>query len=124
MPTPDGREWLSSTVISDRITDWLRENYGTIRGLNRGNLHRVVKEAFDSTNYQNELKINRLTEKVVTAINHAAFGPLTIPNTVDVNGEKILTPVGEIWALFRDIYTPEFLDQFDEEGNLIEPEEG
>ena len=124
MPAPDGREWMTSNAISDRITDLLRERYGTIRGLNRGNIHQVVKEAFESTDYTQEFKVLRLIEQVVEAINRGAFGPLTIPNSVNVDGEKILTPVGEVWSLFRDIYTVEFLNQFDEEGNPLEPEEG
>ena len=119
MPAPDGRAWLTSRAIADRITDLLRERFGTIQGLNRGNVQRVVKEAFEATEYTQEFKVLRLSEQVVMAINAGAFGPLTIPNTVNVDGEKILTPVGEIWSLFRDIYSPEFLDQFDEEGEPL-----
>ena len=119
MPAPDGREWLTSQIIADRITDALQERFGTIRGLNRGNVRKAVREAYERTGYTQEFKILRLLEKIKNAIDAAAFGPLTVPDTVDMDGEKVLTPVGEIWTLLRDVYTPEFLDQFDEEGEPI-----
>ena len=122
MPAPDGRGWLTSHAIADRITDLLRERYGTIQGLNRGNVQQVVKEAYEATGYTQEFKILRLIEKVKNAIDGGAFGPITIPNTVH-EGEKVLTPVGEIAMLLRDIYTPEFLEQFDEEGEPLPLEE-
>ena len=119
MPEPEEAAWLTSHAIADRITDLLRERYGTIQGLNRGNVQKVVREAYEATGYTREFKILRLVEKVKNAIDGGAFGPLTIPNTVNVGGEKIRTPVGEIASLLRDVYTPEFLDQFDEEGEPL-----
>lgn len=124
MPTPDGRSWLTSTEIASRITDLLQERYGTIAGLNRGGIQNVVKEAFELTNYHNELKIVRLAEKIKDAAQAGLFGPLYIPNTVDVNGEPIPTPVGVMASLLIDIYQEGFLDMHDEEGNPIEPPAG
>lgn len=79
----------------------------------------VMEDAFVELNFGMELKILRLTEKLKDAVLGGEFGPITVPNTVDVNGQQILTPVGEIGEIFRDIYLMEFLDLHDEEGNLL-----
>ena len=115
MPAPE-RAWLTSDSIADIITDLLRERFGEVQGMNRGQVQRVVREAYEATGYTYEFKILRLLEKVKDAIIAGAFGPLAIPNTLNADGEKILTPVGEIATLLRDCYTPEVLDQFDEDG--------
>ena len=126
MPDVLGREWLTSRQIAVRLGKALLEDERMPAQLRQYLLdHKavaldVLQDAFVSTEYHNEFKILRLTERVAMAMSQGVFGPLTIPNTVNVDGEKIRTPVGEIAALFRDIYTPEFLDQFDEEGNEVE----
>lgn len=127
MPAPDGREWLTSRQIAARLGKALLEDERIPQELREYLLaHKavaldVMEDAFVSTGYTQEFKILRLMEMVVMAVNRLEFGPLFIPNTVDVNGDKIPTPVGQLWALFRDIYTLEFLEQFDEEGNPLEP---
>lgn len=76
----------------------------------------VLEDAVKDFDLHFEFKILRLTEQLKDAARAGAFGPLWIPNTLDGNGAKIPTPVGEIVLLFNDIYSQEFLDQFDEEG--------
>jgi hypothetical protein len=87
----------------------------------------VLADAIEDFGLSYEFKILRLMEKLYwDMIRQGQFGPLFVPNTVDVNGQRILTPVGEIKQLMDDIYTPEFLDQFDEEGEPLDqdPVEG
>lgn len=122
MPTPDGREWLTSDKIADFVMEGMDRNLPpqAMAGQDRAAMKAAVVAGFQGTNYHYEFKILRLIEKVKDAIWGGAFGPLTIPNTVDAEGMKIPTPVGEVAMLLRDCYTPEFLDQFDEEGNPLE----
>jgi hypothetical protein len=68
-----------------------------------------------------ERKVLRLTERLRDMIQRGEFGPLSVPNTLDENGMPIPTPAGGIAMALADIYTPEFLDMFDEEGNLLAP---
>lgn len=125
MPTPDGREWASRRRIAVRLGTTLVNDERLPVELRQYLLdHRaaalnILEEAIDDFNLSYEFKILRLVEKVKDAIESGVFGPLTIPNTVDENGEKIKTPVGEIGFLLKDCYTPEFLDQFDEDGNPL-----
>jgi hypothetical protein len=87
----------------------------------------AMEQAIKDFGLSYEFKILRLMEKLYwDMIRQGQFGPLYVPNSVDVNGQRILTPVGEIKQLMDDIYTPEFLDQFDEEGEPLDqdPVEG
>lgn len=79
----------------------------------------VMEDAIMGFGLSYEFRILRLTEQLKDAIKSGAFGPLVVPNTVDQQGQPIFTPVGEIAMLFKDIYSPEFLELFDEEGNPI-----
>lgn len=125
MPTPEGREWLSSDQIAARMMDKLNAELpaGVKKALDKHPVIQMLKDAYISTEYTYEFKILRLVEKVKNAMGEGTFGPLVIPNSVDVNGEQIPTPVGVVYFMLKDIYTPEFLDMFDEEGNLL-PEAG
>jgi hypothetical protein len=90
-------------------------------------LGEVIVDVLDQQmSWTYERKILRLTEQLKDAIQNGGFGPLTVPNTLDENGLPIQTPAGGIAQAFKDIYTPEFLDLFDEEGNLLAdpPSEG
>lgn len=126
MPTPDGREWLSSDQIVARLGKAMVEDERMPAQLRAYLLEHkavaldVLKDAFVSTGYTQEFKIIRLMEKVFDAMKAGAFGPRWIPNSVNQQGEKIPTPVGEVWNLFADIFHTEFLEQFDEEGNPLE----
>ena len=119
MPASEGRAWLTSKAIADRIVDRLSADFGEIRGMNRGSVQRAVREAYEATGYTQEFKILRLVEKVKDAMYLGVFGPLYIPNTVDQEGERLPTPVGVVAKLLKDVYTPEFLDTVDEEGEVI-----
>lgn len=122
-----GREWMSSREIARRLGKALLEDERIPQPVKDRLLEHkdvaldVMADAVEASWLHYEFKILRLTEFVAMAIREGQFGPNVVPNTVDVNGERILTPVGEINELFRDIYDPDFLDQFDEEGNPIDP---
>lgn len=123
--TPDGRSWWTSRRIVARLGAAMLEDERVPQELKDYLLaHKqvaldVMEDAFVELNFGMELKILRLTEKLKDAVLGGEFGPITVPNTVDVNGQQILTPVGEIGEIFRDIYLMEFLDLHDEEGNLL-----
>ena len=128
MSLVNGREWFTPTFMAEHIA----KNIGTNERLptavreriasNREVFVKAVAEAIFDSDLRYELTLLRLVEKIKDSIGLLAFGALAIPNSVDQKGQPILTPVGEIHSLLRDIYTPEFLDMFDEEGNpLLEP---
>ena len=130
MSAPDGREWWTPTQMAERIA----KNVGADERLPTATRQRietdkepfveVVRDAIGDSGFRYELTLLRLVEQIKDAIGTVAFGPLVVPNTVDVEGLPIPTPVGEVYSVLNDCYTPEFLDQFDEEGNPlpIEPE--
>lgn len=102
MTAPDGRAWLTSAAIADRIISALEA--AEIVAPEAGTDARAVAEdAYRATGYDLEFKILRLTERLRMQIE---------------DGE--IATVDEIRTAFRDIYTLEVLEQFDEEGRLIE----
>lgn len=127
MPDWLGREWMTSAEIARRLGKALMEDERVPQALkDRALEHKdialqVMADAVDAAYLTHEFKILRLTERVAMAIREGQFGPLAIPNSVH-DGLPILTPVGEINSLFRDIYDFDFLEQFDEEGNLLDPD--
>lgn len=125
--TPTQRRWPTKREVAEKMRARLVEVVpGNI--LNRIGDHpqidAILEDCYEVMGYDVERKISRLTERLKDAIFAGAFGPLVIPNTVDVNGNQIPTPVGEIAMAFRDIYTEDFLALFDEEGNLLDPDAG
>ncbi|MHC4702674.1 MAG: hypothetical protein ACYTFQ_19095 [Planctomycetota bacterium] len=124
MPTPDGREWLSPRAIITLQLEQIERDHPNMTAQQRESLRESLEEGFRLTNYHQEFKIARLVEKVKEAIFHKNFGPLQVPNTVDVNGLPINTPVGEIAYLLADIYSEGFLDQFDDDGELLPLDSG
>lgn len=125
MPTPDGREWWTARQIAVRLGQALLDDDRIPQDMkdkvlaNQAVALDVLEDAFQSIGYHWEHKVLRLTEKLKDSIDNGAFGPLTVPNSVGTDGQKIRTPVGEIALMFRDIYTREFLELFDEEGNML-----
>ena len=130
MPAPDGRQWWTPTQMAERVAHTARADGRLTTAMQQlirqdeEAFVEVVRDAIGNSGFRYELTLLRLVEQIKDAIGILAFGPLVVPNTVDVEGLPIKTPVGEIHAMLEDCYTPEFLDQFDEEGNPlpIEPE--
>ena len=126
MPDQFGREWMTTEEWARRLGKALLEDERMPQQARDYLLQhkavalQVLQDAMVHAWLGYEFKILRLTEKVKGAIAMGAFGPLVIPNTVDVEGLPIQTPVGEIHQLFRDIYDPDFLDQFDEDGEPLD----
>ena len=118
-PTPDGRDWLTPREIIRSQLEAVFRNHPNVSRNQMEALRDSLVEGFRDTGYGVEFKILRLTEKIRTAINAGVFGPLTIPNTVDVEGNPIRTPVGEIAALFDDVYSEDFLNNVDDNGNPL-----
>lgn len=107
MPTPDGREWWNSRRIGERIILRLEEEgfeFPLLGGL-RNRAVEVAGGAFSSV-YGQELKINRLTEILARAVIDDGFD-----DSVAIRNA------------FKNIYNADFLKQFDEEGNILAPEE-
>jgi len=108
MPTPDGRSWLTSDEIALRlgqamindprvpvaVQDYLRNNQ--VVALD------ILKQSFVTTGYTLEFKIARLCEKVRDALDAGT-----------------ITTFEEVRDSIKDIYTITFLDQFDEDGELL-----
>lgn len=108
MPTPDGRSWLTSDEIATklgqamiddpRLPDQLR----TFLLDNKAVAKDVLKDSFLTTGIGLEFKIARLCEKLRDAIDAGN-----------------ITTFDEVRTSIKDIYTLTFLDQFDEEGELL-----
>lgn len=108
MPTPDGRSWLTSDEIAfrlgkamiddvrvpDHVKDYLVANQMVALD--------IFKQAFIVTGYTLEFKIARLCEKLRDAIDAGN-----------------ITTFNEVRDSIKEIYTLSFLDQFDEEGELL-----
>ncbi len=128
MPPVNGREWLSPTGIAKAIArgigtdDRIPPSVASKIANNKEAFVDVVADAIRESGLKSELTLLRLVEKIKDAIGNKAFGGLVIPGTVDIEGQTVLTPVGEIHALLRDAYTMEFLEMFDEEGVPLPPE--
>lgn len=125
MPPTDGRVWITPTGIAREIAKGIGTDDRLPKGMrdgirnNKAEFVDVVGDAIRNTHLRYELTRSRLMEKIKDSLGLMAFGALVISNAVDTNGQPIKTPVGEIYALLKDIYTPEFLDMFDEEGDLL-----
>lgn len=116
------REWWKGSDISGLFVQVLAERLPppAIRALENHPVAEMLEEVFEAqTDWSYERKVLRLTEKLRDGIDRGDFGPLVVPNTLGADGLPILTPAGHIANVFRTIYTPEFLDQFDEEGELL-----
>lgn len=111
MPTPDGREWLTSAQMAEKAVEHLeRDGALPVPAALRDRIRDAIRRGFVSTNYTQEFKILRLVEILKDAVGRGEFGPLD-PGT----------PLAEVHQAFQNIFTQSFLDQFDEEGNLIDP---
>lgn len=123
MPTPDGREWFNSDKIAQRMIDKLGNEVPQGRA---AFIRALLTDAFSGL-YGIEFKILRLTEKLKDSIEQGAFGPLFVdaggnpvaPQNYDPDAGHQTTQAYEIWRAFKDIYTLNVLEQFDEDGNLL-----
>lgn len=123
MPTPDGREWLSSKAIADNLMERIKDDVpqGRIAALKM-----LLEDGFSGM-YGIEFKILRLTEKLKDAIEAGNFGPLFVdaegnpvrPQDYDPARGHQHTQAYDIWRAFRDIYTMDVLENVDEDGNLL-----
>lgn len=105
MATPDGRAWLTSDAIAEQIGNALYQ-FGVLSEEDLEDAISVIASAYRATGYGLEFKILRLTEKLKDRITDGEF-----------------STVEEITSAFNDIYNLSVLEQFDEEGNLIEDED-
>ena len=113
MPTPDGREWLTTErIVSDyqwvRFYDEFKDEprFDHTGAANDDSPFKqrwcaAVVRGFKATGYDTEFKVCRLTEKLKDAI-----------------GRADITDIQEVRNTFQTIYTKEILDQYDEEGEL------
>ncbi len=130
MPAPDGREWIQPSTMATRLgqaliaDERLPEQLRMYLIEHRTMALEILRDTFGAAGFKHELTLLRLVEKIKDAIARLAFGPLYIPNTVDVEGLPIPTPVGQIYEALRDCYDWDFLDLFDEDGNLLPPNGG
>ena len=113
MPAPDGREWAASSHIAQVLKDCIEAEYPQIKNLNMSQeLQDSIEQCFvDGIGFGTERKVSRLSEALKDAVGAEVYGPLS-----DING---LTPLGEMYQDWSNVYTMAFLDLFDEEGNLI-----
>lgn len=108
MPTPDGRSWLTSDAIATKLGQAmiddprLPEQLRTFLLDHKAVAKSVLKDAFVETEIGLEFKIARLCEKLRDAIDAGN-----------------ITTFDEVRDSIKDIYTLAFLNQFDEEGELL-----
>ena len=113
MPAPDGREWIASSALAQILKDCIEAEYPQIKNLNISvELQQSIEDCFvTQIGLGQERKISRLNEALKDAVARQDYGPLS-----DAEGLTDLGTVYQDWSL---IYTQAFLDNFDEEGNLI-----
>ena len=119
-PTPDGRDWITPSEIIRLQLEAIYRNHPNINREQMEALREDLIEGLRDAQLQNEFKVLRLCEQLFHAIESGVFGPTVIPNTVDVDGKPIPTPVGEIYRLFAELYSVDFLDLLDENANPLE----
>lgn len=106
--TPDGRQWLTSEAIAQRITSALILN-GVITEDQTLVVSDIVQQAYANTGYPLEFKILRLTEKIKDQVDSGAMYNASC------------TSCQEIRQSFSDVYNASVLANYDEEGNYIGP---
>lgn len=108
MPTPDGRSWLTSDQIATQLGQAMindpriPEQMRTYLLAHKAVAKDVLKDAFVATEIGLEFKVARLCEKLRDAIDAGN-----------------ITTFDEVRDSIKEIYTLSFLDQFDEEGELL-----
>lgn len=112
MPTPDGREWLTSEALAERFFDALVEYDPRAQVLmdKKPEIVEAVKQIFADL-YGMEFKVARLTEQLKDSILAGDYGPLEV--------DGVETQAGSIYLTFKDIYTESVLACYDENGNYI-----
>lgn len=120
MPTPDGREWVRPIDIVKLQINAVREAHPNVTRAQLENLAEALAQGVRDAGLGREFKVLRLTERLKDALEAGFYGPRYEPNTVDVNGDRIITPIGQVYEDFRRIYSMDFLDQHDEDGNRKE----
>lgn len=101
--TPDGRQWLTSNNIAERLINAFLLEYPQFESqLDKPIAQDIIRIAYENTNYTMEFKILRLTEKLKDRI---------LDGTI--------TDYEEIKQAFTDIYTTSILALYDDEGNLL-----
>lgn len=120
MPTPDGREWLRPIDIVKLQIEAVESVHPNVPRGDLESLSAALAQGIRNAGLGMEFKVLRLTERLKDALEAGHYGPLTVPNTVDREGNPIPTPLGLVNADFRRIYSVSFLDEHDEEGNRTE----
>lgn len=113
MPTPDGREWLTSEALADKFFDALVAYDARAEVLmdKKPEIVNAVKAIFADI-YGIEFKIARLCEQLKDAIRSGEYGAL-------YDGDGNLTDLGQVRDTFEDIYDSDVLNCYDENGNYI-----
>lgn len=101
-PTPDGRDWLTPADIVRSMLEAVFRNHPNINRTQLQALREDLKEGWRDTNYHNEFKILRLTERVYVNLRRGVY-----------------TSLEEVREDFDRIYTAAILDQFDDNGNPL-----
>jgi len=113
MPTPDGREWLTSQQLVSNMLDHMRTTHPSTA--NYIDAHRAELETDLAPVYADlygmEFKVCRLVEALKDSILDGDYGPL--------GTEAAPTQAGAIYATLKDIFTASVLACYDENGNYI-----
>lgn len=113
MPTPDGRDWLTSEQLVSNMLDHMRTTHPSTANyidLHRAELETDLAPVFAEL-YGIEFKINRLVEQLERSIKRGDYGPL------ETAGNP--TQAGAISETFAAIFTMAVLNCYDENGNYI-----
>ena len=101
-PTPDGRDWLSPADIVKAQLQAVYRNHPNVNREQMESLRDSLIEGWRDTNYHNEFKILRLTERIYTNLRQGLY-----------------ETVSQIREDFDTVYTREILDSMDDNGNPL-----
>lgn len=113
MPTPDGRDWLTSEQLVANFLDHMKTTHPSTANyidLHRTELESDLQPVFADL-YGIEFKVCRLVEQLKDSINNGDYGPLGDPGA--------RTQAGEIYDTMKAIFTLSVLQCYDENGNYI-----
>lgn len=110
MPTPDGRQWLTSEQVADRIIAHLdlEMNGATVMfplsSVDRELLEAAITTGYRLTGYDMEFKLVRLFEKFKDKVGDGTIGNME-----------------QVRSVLADIYNKDILDLLDEDGEESPP---
>lgn len=104
--TPTARRWQTREEWAEKIVTRLEASFPGAIQLQRGEI-KTDLITWLAGGFVVERKLSRLTEMLKDSIQAGRFGPIVPGSQAD-----------DILQTFKQIYTREFLDTIDEEGNL------